>query len=127
METIFSKIIKGEIPSYKIFEDSDHFAFLDINPENSGHFLVIPKKHSTNLIDIKEAQIGPLFSTAIALAKAMIKPLNANSFKLRVASGKEAGQMVFHTHVHIIPFYDDKNKQIDKDDLKLIHATMIKK
>jgi len=100
---IFKKIIDGEIPSDKIYEDSKVIAIKDINPINPGHFLVIPKKHSTNLIDINDEEFVYLMTKAKELAKQTIKEMNVSGFKLQINNGKESGQEVFRTHVHIIP------------------------
>jgi len=100
---IFEKIIKREIPSDIIFEDDKVIAIKDINPINPGHFLVIPKIHSTNLIDIKEEELTYLFIKARELAVKTIGEMNVSGFKLQVNNGKESGQEVFRTHVHIIP------------------------
>lgn len=100
---IFEKIINKEIPSDIIYEDDRVIAIKDIKPVNPGHFLVIPKKHSTNLIDIDEKNMEYLFSKARELAIKKIKDMKVSGFRLQVNNGKEAGQEVFRTHVHIIP------------------------
>ncbi|UVD81704.1 HIT family protein [Mycoplasma iguanae] len=103
MTEIFKKIISREIPANIIYEDDRIIAFLDINPVNIGHFLVVPKKYSVNLIDIEEEDFIYLISKARELALQQIKKMGVSGFKLHVNNGKESNQEVFHTHIHIIP------------------------
>lgn len=101
--TIFTKIINKEIPAKILYEDERVMAFYDINPTRPGHFLVIPKVHSTNLIDINNDDLSYLMAKARELAVAEINKMGVSGFNLWVNNGKEAGQEVFHTHIHIIP------------------------
>jgi len=103
METIFSKIINKEIPSDIYYEDKVVIAIMDINPVHEGHFLVIPKEYSKNLKDIDDKVFKYLLFKAKQLAKKKIKELNVSGFQLIINNGKESGQEVMHTHVHIIP------------------------
>lgn len=100
---IFQKIINKEIKADIIFEDNDHIAFKDIKPERPGHFLVVPKNHSTNLYDITDHDLSALILKARQWALQVTKQMNVQGFNLKINNGKEAGQEVFHTHVHIIP------------------------
>ena len=100
---IFCKIINKEIPSQLIYEDDLVIAFKDINPKRKGHFLVVPKNHSESLININEDDLKHAMSMANILAKRTIKELGVSGYNLEVNTGKEAGQEVFHTHIHIIP------------------------
>ena len=100
---IFCKIIKGEIPCTKVYEDKNVLAFLDISPVNKGHTLVVPKKHYENLQQIPENLLCDLMKAVKKVAPATLKPTNAPAFNLIVSNGKEAGQEVPHIHVHIIP------------------------
>lgn len=102
-QDIFKKIIDKEIKSNILFENKRVIAFYDINPVQPGHFLVVPKKYSRNLIDIKDKDLTYLIRIARKLALKEIKKLNVNGFKLRVNNEKESGQVVFRTHIHIIP------------------------
>ena len=110
---IFCKIIKGEIPSYKVYEDEHTYAFMDINPINPGHLLVIPKTHYAEVKDFDEETGMNLFRAAVKIEKALRK---SGSVKLEgtnflIANGPAAGQEVFHSHLHIIPrFTDDSYK-----------------
>lgn len=110
-DCIFCKIVKGELPSYKIYEDDDVLAFLDIMPINPGHTLVIPKAHYADLFAMPEDQVSGVFSAAKKVAKAVIRGVGADAFNLGVNNGKTAGQVVFHAHIHIMPrFPDDGHK-----------------
>lgn len=103
MKTIFQDIIDKKIPAKILFENKRVIAFYDINPVQLGHFLVVPKVYSKNLIDIKEKEMLYLFKIARKLAIKETKKLKVNGFKLRVNNEAQSGQEVFHTHIHIIP------------------------
>ena len=98
MDTIFTKIIKGEIPSYKIAENENFYAFLDINPNAKGHTLVIPKKPVDKLFDLDEDTYSELFKYARKIAFAIEKVIPCNRVGLTVI-----GLEVPHAHVHLIP------------------------
>lgn len=100
---IFQKIIDKEILSEIIYEDNNFIAFMDINPITNGHFLVVPKEISVNLLDITDKTLSNLMLKARELAKVQIEKLNVSGFKLVVNNGAEAGQEIMRTHVHIIP------------------------
>lgn len=102
-EKLFKKIINRELPSDILYEDERVIAFKDINPVTDGHFLVVPKQFSVNLFDIEEEDFLYLISKARELALQTISQLGVDGFQLHVNNGKEAGQKVFHTHIHIIP------------------------
>lgn len=103
MDCIFCKIVNGEIPAEKIFEDEKFLAFLDINPNNPGHSLLIPKKHSDNLLATPEADLAELIGRVPKLARAIGQALDYTAYNFIVNNGHEAGQMVDHLHLHIIP------------------------
>ena len=100
---IFQKIINREIPSEIIYEDDKTIAFLDINPKRKGHFLVVPKIQSTNFIDIDEEGFVNLMKKVKFLSNKYIKDNNKSGYNIEVNNGKEAGQEIFWTHVHVIP------------------------
>ncbi|MBG0730694.1 histidine triad protein HinT [Mycoplasma sp. 'Moose RK'] len=102
---LFLKIIDRELPAKIIFEDEKVIAFLDKFPASPGHFLVVPKKYSRNLFTISDEDLAYLMQKARQLALEQIKELGATGFKLLVNNEKSAAQTIFHTHVHIIPFY----------------------
>lgn len=103
MATLFEKIIAREIPADIIYEDKQVIAIKDINPKNPGHFLVIPKNVSTNLMDISDSDYKYLLLKAKELANKTIKDMKVSGYQLIINNGANAGQEVFHTHVHIIP------------------------
>ncbi len=103
---IFCKIAKGEIPSYKIYEDKDIFAFLDIKPFSKGHCLVIPKQHFENIFDIDENILKKVAVVAKKMCEKIKNTLHADGIRLSQSNGKTAGQEIMHFHLHIIPRYE---------------------
>lgn len=108
-DCIFCKIIKGEIPCSKLYEDNEFFAFLDIAPINKGHTLIVPKIHCKNLLDFPKAEETDLVEFIKKVARAIIKATNADGFNLGLNNGEAAGQVVHHAHFHIIPRFSDDN------------------
>ena len=104
-DCIFCKIAAGEIPSRKIYEDSDLIAIMDLNPTSKGHSLIIPKEHCTNIYDIDEDIAAKVMKTAKKLATKMTVALNCDGFNLLQNNGETAGQTMFHFHMHLIPRY----------------------
>ena len=102
-ECIFCKIIAGEIPAIKIYEDDLVFAFLDIGPINPGHTLVIPKEHHQSSSTIPEATAGRMFKVGSRIGVALKRALDCDAFNLHLADGAAAGQVVMHAHLHVIP------------------------
>lgn len=109
MDCIFCKIVEQEIPSARIYEDRRFLAFLDINPINKGHLLVIPKEHYDNLLMAPVDIVKDIMPVIKRLADALMNGLGAGGFNLTLNNGQAAGQLVNHLHFHIIPrFKDDK-------------------
>lgn len=102
-DCIFCKIVRGELPSYKVYEDERTFAFLDIRPVNAGHTLVIPKDHSKNIFDIPPEDWAAIARTVHALARTIESAVGADGVNINMNNRAHAGQVVEHTHVHIIP------------------------
>jgi len=100
---IFCKIIAGEIPSTKIFEDELVLAFMDIGPINFGHVLVVPKEHHTSSSSIPENLAGRMFRVASRIGIAAKRALDYDGFNLHLADGPCAGQVVMHAHLHMVP------------------------
>ncbi len=116
---IFCKIVKGEIPAKKIYEDEKVLAFLDINPVARGHLLVIPKKHFENVFDIEKDYLKDIIEIAKEMALKIKKNLNATGVNILHASGKDAQQSVFHFHIHLVPRYkEDKLNTWPESDYK---------
>ena len=106
-DCIFCKIIRGEIPSFKLYEDGLTYAFMDINPLNDGHALVIPKYHAENIYATPDEWFGPTMSTVRRIASAVNKVVQPEGINLLQANGPGAKQSVFHLHMHVIPRYAD--------------------
>ena len=104
-DCIFCKIIAGDIPCTKVYEDDHVFAFLDIAPITKGHLLVIPKKHSINLYDIPSADLHHCIDLCQKLAISAKKALLCDGVNLGMNNEAPAGQAVFHAHFHLIPRY----------------------
>lgn len=103
---IFAKILRGEMPCVKVYEDDDVLAFMDIFPQSQGHCLVVPKNVAArNLLDLPADRIQPLFAAVQKLAKAVVTALKCDGVIVTQFNGAPAGQTVFHLHVHIIPRY----------------------
>ena len=100
---IFCKIIAGEIPSFKLYEDAETFALMDINPFHPGHCLAIPKAHFADLFTIPPAVIAATARTAATIAGAVDRALRPDGLNLIQANRKAAGQTVFHFHFHVFP------------------------
>lgn len=111
-DCIFCKIIAGEIPSFKIYEDSETFAFMDINPANEGHALVIPREHARDVYSVSDSAIAETVKTAKRIAAAVDKTLNPDGLNLLQCNGPAAAQSVMHFHMHVLP-------RRNGDDLKL--------
>lgn len=114
MSSIFTKIIQGEIPSYKVAEDDNYYAFLDINPVNAGHTLVVPKKEVDKLFDLDDTTYSGLFQFSKRVAAAIEKTLPCDRVGMTVV-----GLEVPHAHIHLIPIniMDDMNFFRAKRDL----------
>ena len=100
---VFAKILRGELPSHKIYEDADTFAFMDIMPRGDGHCLVIPKAPSRNILDVSEDSLLAVARTTQKLARAVVKAFAADGVTVQQFNESAGGQVVFHLHVHIIP------------------------
>lgn len=106
-DNIFGKVLRGEIPAHKIFEDEKVFAMMDIFPQSKGHLLVIPKAPSRNLLDADPATLSAAIPYVQRLARAVQKALNPDGIRVVQYNEAPAGQSVFHLHFHIIPVYED--------------------
>jgi histidine triad (HIT) family protein len=103
---IFSKIIKGEIPSHKVYEDADVLVMMDIFPQSRGHVLIIPKAASRNLLDADPAVLAKAISQVQRVAKAAQAALSPDGIRIVQFNEAPAGQSVFHLHFHVIPVYE---------------------
>jgi len=103
---IFAKILRGEIPSQKVYEDEAVVAFMDVMPQGQGHTLVVPKAPSRNLLDADPATFGPLFAVVQKIAVAVKKAFSADGVTIQQFNEPAAGQSVYHLHVHVLPRFE---------------------
>ena len=102
-ENIFAKILKGEIPSNKVYEDDLTFAFLDIMPRADGHTLVIPKNPSRNILDVDPADLAAVMTSVQKIARGVMEAFDAEGILIQQFNEPAAGQVVYHLHFHVIP------------------------
>ena len=100
---IFAKILRGEVPSVKVYEDDKTLAFMDVMPQADGHTLVVPKEPAENIFELSPEGAAAMVRTTQKVAKAVKKGLDAPGIMLFQLNGKQAGQSVFHVHFHIVP------------------------
>lgn len=110
-DCIFCKIISGKIPAHKVYENDKIFAFLDVAPVSPGHTLVVPRSHHIDLLDTPDDVLSDMMTRTKKIADAVVKAVKADGFNLGCNTKKAAGQAVFHTHLHIIPRFDNDGLQ----------------
>ncbi len=127
MATIFTKIIKGEIPCYKIAEDQNYFAFLDINPIAEGHVLVVPKAENDYIFSLEDEQLSGLMVFAKKIAKSLDKCIDCKRVGIAVI-----GLEVPHTHVHLVPLqevnslnFSNPKLQFTEEEFKTIQKKIV--
>jgi len=126
MDCLFCKIINNEIPAEKIFEDEAFVAFLDIKPNNPGHALLVPKKHTDTLLLTGDAELQELIVRAPKIARAIGEALDYEAFNFIVNNGRAAGQVIDHLHLHIIPRRDGdglehfKNRKYEEGEIESV-------
>lgn len=130
-QNIFAKILRGEIPAFKVYEDDRVFAFLDIMPRAPGHTLVIPKAPARNILDIAPDDLAAVALVAQKVAKAGIAAFGADGVTLMQFSEPASGQEVYHLHIHVIPRVDGvplKPAASVKEDMAVLaeHAERLK-
>jgi histidine triad (HIT) family protein len=103
---VFAKILRGELPAHKVYEDDKTFAFLDIMPRAPGHTLVIPKAQARNILDVAPDDFAHVMKVAQKVARTALKIFNADGVTVQQFNEGAGGQVVFHLHVHIIPRKD---------------------
>lgn len=106
-DTIFAKIIRREIPAEIIYEDELTIAFLDAYPNHAGHSLVVPKKWSRNILDIDPETLDAVMATVQKVATAVKEGVAADGVNVYMNNEPAAGQVIFHTHIHVIPRYEN--------------------
>ncbi|MEK7103626.1 MAG: HIT family protein [Patescibacteria group bacterium] len=111
-DCLFCSIVKKEIPVEIVYEDDATIAFLDIKPINKGHTLVIPKKHSRDVLDTDLPTLEAITKTIRIVALAIVKAFDSKDFNIAANNGAIAGQMVFHTHWHIMPRFENDGYEL---------------
>src|SRR5690606_7873038 len=103
---LFAKILRGEVPAVKVYEDDEVLAFMDIYPQTRGHLLVVPKNvKARNFLELPEEKVAPLMTRVHRLTKASVKALRPDGVTVTQFNGEDAGQTIFYLHWHIIPRY----------------------
>ena len=129
----FAKILRGEFPCYKVYEDAHTLAFLDIMPRCPGHTLVIPKAPARNILDITSDDFAHVARISHKIARAAMTAFNAQGITLQQFSEPASGQVVFHLHMHVMPRYDgvallppasrkEDGKMLEANTAKLVAA-----
>lgn len=103
---VFAKILRGELPCHKVYEDAETLAFMDIMPRCEGHTLVIPKGPARNVLDATPAQLAACIATVQKIAKAQMKAYGAAGITIQQFNEPAGGQVVFHLHYHVMPRHD---------------------
>jgi len=102
-ECIFCKIIVGDVPSERVYQDDDIVAFLDISPVTKGHVLVVPRQHYKDVYDIPEELLGKMVAVLKKIASSVVEAAGADGFNIGMNNGEASGQVIFHAHMHLIP------------------------
>jgi len=105
-QNIFAKILRGEIPHVKVFEDARTLAFMDVMPEAEGHVLVVPKEGAQDILDLSPEGLAAMMATVQRVAKAVDKALAPDGIQLKQYNRAPAGQSIFHVHFHIVPRWE---------------------
>jgi histidine triad (HIT) family protein len=130
-DNIFAKILRGEVPAHKVYEDADTVAFMDVMPQADGHTLVVPRAPSRNLLDADPAVLAKLMPVVQKIARAVRVAFAADGVSIIQYNERAAGQSVFHLHVHVVPRHDGvalrpHGGQMQKPEVLAAHAAKIK-
>jgi histidine triad (HIT) family protein len=131
-DCIFCKIVKGDIPAYKVYEDDKVYAFLDINPLSKGHTLVLPKEHYVNVLDTPKELYGYMNEVVKKVAQKIQDEYKPEGILINQNNGKKAGQEIDHIHIHVKPIYEDTKvfreghhrKHLSEDEMKEIQEDL---
>jgi len=115
---IFARILRGEIPAHKVYEDDQVVAFSDVMPQGSGHTLVVPKAPSRNLLDADPAVLGALMAVTQKVAAAAMQAFAADGVTIMQFNESASGQTVFHLHIHVIPRFDGVALKRHSDEME---------
>ena len=105
-DNIFAKILRGDIPSHKVYEDDDTLAFMDVMPQSDGHTLILPKTPARNILDVDPEVLAKVIKVTQKIAKAAVKAFEADGAVVMQYNEAPAGQTVFHLHFHVVPRKD---------------------
>ncbi len=114
---VFAKILRGEIPAFKVYEDDRTLAFMDVMPQSEGHTLVIPKTNARNFFDIDPESLAQLIKATQHVAKAVQKAFKPDGMRIIQFNEPAAGQTVFHIHFHIVPCYEGRSLKSHSRDM----------
>ena len=123
-DCIFCKIVKGEIPSFKVYEDDKVFAFEDINPISPGHTLIIPKKHARDLWEVSAGDLAAIHHASRKVGLALRKALNPVGIALLQLNGRGVNQVVMHYHLHLVPRTGEESPELPITTWALIEGDM---
>lgn len=128
---IFAKLLRGEIPSHRVYEDDAVIAFMDVMPQGKGHTLVVPRAPSRNLLDADPTTLAPLFAVVQKIAQAVKKAFAADGVTVIQFNESASGQTVYHLHVHVIPRFDGvplkpHSGEMEKPDVLAANADRIR-
>lgn len=133
-QNVFAQIIRGEAPCYKLYEDDDVLAFLDIFPQSYGHTLVIPKRSAArNILDIDADALAKVMAVVQRLARVLVEELEPAGVQVAQFNGAPAGQTVFHIHMHIVPRFEGEgleihaSKKAEPAELEALQARLLKR
>ncbi len=129
---IFARIIRGEIPCHKVFEDDATFAFMDRSPMSPGHVLVLPKTHARNIFDVTDTDLAGLIVKVGRTARAVNKAFDCDGVSIRQNNEDAGGQSVFHLHFHVLPRWagvplKPQTGQVEKPDVLAEQAERIRR
>lgn len=132
-QCIFCKIVEGKLPAQKVAESKNFLAFLDIAPSSRGEVLIVPKKHSSNFLDLPEYYGNEFVEFTQRVANALVAALHADGFNILLNNGAAAGQAIFHTHFHIVPRKEHdgmhaslaEHKQASSADLEAVQKAIM--
>lgn len=133
-QNIFARIIRGDAPCYKLYEDDDVLAFLDLYPQSVGHTLVIPKRSAAvNLLDVDTPALCQVMTVVQRLTRVIVDELQPEGVQVAQFNGAAAGQTVFHIHVHIVPRYAGTGmgvhaaQEADRGELEALQARLVQR
>lgn len=132
---IFAKILRGEIPAVRVYENEDCVAFMDVMPQSTGHTLIVPRAPSRNLLDADPDVLAKVMPTIQKIARAVQKAFGADGIQLRQFNEAAAGQTVFHLHFHVVPIYEGvamrkhaaqmEDMEVLKDNAEKLKAALV--